>query len=344
LTKKPTDNPSRKRLLELLEGIKGLPVLLLGDLVLDEFLYGDIGRVSREAPVLILDHTATVSHPGGAANALQNLCHLGAEVVPIGVVGSDASGDKLLDILRGMDIDTSEVVVAPEWETPTKTRILAGLPGSAKQQVLRVDRSRRGEPAEGVPAQLLAALRRRAGSASGLLISDYSYGATEEPEGILAVAGRTGLKVTVDSRTRLRSYRGITAATPNLEELEQASGHPIGDDENTLDAAGRRLRNEMSSEALLVTLGNRGMALFHGEADEPRRIAAFGSRDPVDVTGAGDTVISVFTLALLAGGNFIEAAELANIAAGLAVMKRGTAAVSADEIRNRLRTDPGGGR
>lgn len=333
--------PSRERLLALLDGVEGLQVLLLGDLVLDEFLYGDIRRVSREAPVLILDHTGTVTHLGGAANALQNLRRLGAGVIPIGVVGNDPSGRRLLEILRGMEIDTTEVVVAPQWETPTKTRVLAGLPNSAKQQVVRIDRSRRGAPAEGVPAQLLAALRRRVGDAQGLLISDYGYGAVSDPGAAVSIARRANLKMTADSRQQLASFRRVTAATPNLEELEEALGTLIGDDDIALGRGGKEFRERIGCEALLVTLGSRGMALFRQNDPAPHRIPVFGPSDPVDVTGAGDTVISAFTLGLLAGGSFVEAAHLANIAAGLAVMKRGTTAVSAGEIRDRLRGGAG---
>ncbi|MBI4161540.1 MAG: hypothetical protein HY509_03740 [Acidobacteria bacterium] len=332
--------PDPDRLLELLGGFSGLPVIVYGDLVLDEYLQGEIRRVSREAPVLILDHTETVYRPGGGANAVQNLHRLGAGVVPIGVVGNDPSGDRLLDVFREMGVETGEVVVAPRWTTPTKTRIFAGLPQSPRQQVLRVDRGRRGGPAaDGVPIQLLGALRRRTAAARGLLISDYGYGAVREEDlpALLGVARRARLRVTADSRHGLGACRGITAATPNLEELEEAAGIAVGTDEEALRTAGTTLRERIGADALLVTLGGRGMALFEAGAEGPVRIPALGPRDPVDVTGAGDTVISAFSLGVLAGGTFLEAAWLASHAAGIAVMKRGTATVDPEEIRASIR-------
>ena len=333
-----TGIPAWNRLSDLLDSFQGIRILVLGDLVLDEFLFGEIRRVSREAPVLILDHTETACHPGGGANAIQNLFNLGAKVIPVGIVGNDPSGRELLKILRSWEIDTAEIMVGPQWQTPTKTRILAGLPQSSKQQVLRVDRGDRGGVPEGASAQILSSLRRRVGEVQGMLISDYGYGSIPAGEisAILGVAKRSGLRVTVDSRNQLAAFHGITAATPNLEEAEKILEFRIGDDEQRLAEAGRNLLDRVETEALLITLGSRGMGLFLKNQTGMERIPASGPRNPVDVTGAGDTVISVFTLGILAGGSFLEAAHLANIAAGISVMKLGTEPVSTIEIRQKI--------
>ena len=334
--------PSTEKILKLLDAFSGIRILLLGDLVLDEYLHGEIRRVSREAPVLIIDHSETHHRPGGAANAALNLRALGAEVVPVGVVGNDSSGKNLLEIFQKIGIDTGQILVAPQWKTPTKTRILAGLPHSRKQQVLRVDRGHRGPPFPGISGQLLAALRRGAAGTAGMLISDYGYGAVEKENlpAILSLARRHQLRVTVDSRHQLGAFQGITAATPNLEEAEEILGEQIDETRDDLSGVGERLVKIIGAEAILLTLGKSGIALFQVEGST-ERMAALGSLEAVDVTGAGDTVISAFTLAILAGGSFLDAAHLANCAAGLSVMKAGAATVTAEEIRRTLRSGPG---
>jgi rfaE bifunctional protein kinase chain/domain len=329
---------STARLGEVLQRLSGVPVLVLADLVLDEFRYGEPSRVSREAPVLILDHRKTDLLPGGGANAVANLKALGAAPVPLGRVGDDASGDALLKSFKRRSIASQHVWTPERYETPTKTRILAGGAHSVKQQVVRIDT---GHPAAMTPGEeehLRLALRRALAECRGVLVSDYGYGmlhAANIPE-ILAILREARVPVVVDSRSQLPLYRGITAAAPNLEEAERAAGISVHHDTSLLEQAGTRLREALAAEAVLVTLGSRGMALF-AQGREAVHLPVYGTDEVADVTGAGDTVAAAFCAALVAGGSALEAAALANVAAGLVVMKRGTATVSPEEINRALR-------
>jgi rfaE bifunctional protein kinase chain/domain len=311
-------------------------LLVAGDLVADEFIYGALDRVSREAPVLILKYDSTEIVPGGAGNAANNAAALGARVDVVGVVGRDTAGGRLLAAMpRAASL--AGVVRAGGYVTPVKTRILAGGVHSAKQQVVRIDRAGgKVTPAisRAIDAALVKALRR----ATAVIVSDYGGGAIS-PErwqrALAAARRRSAPLVLVDSRYALASYSGMTACTPNESEVEALVGARLDDDPNRLEHAGRQLLQKLACRAVLVTRGSRGMALF-----EPGRptthIPIVGSDEVADVTGAGDTVIATFTLALSAGATFLDAAHLANHAGGLVVMKRGTATVTARELADAL--------
>jgi rfaE bifunctional protein kinase chain/domain len=308
------------RVRSLVADLAGRRVVVLGDLVLDEFLIGRIDRISREAPVLILEHQRLVRAPGGGGNAVANVAALGGTALPVGWVGDDEGGAALLEILGARGIDTSGIVRVPGLATPTKTRVLAGSSTSVQQQVVRVDRGVRGHLPEAARQGLQKAIADRLAGGGALLVSDYDHG-TFDPATRRSVAGwaeRATLPWTVDSRHHLRAFRGMTAATPNLEEASGALGEPIADDS---EAAAR----------VIVTRGSRGMTLA-STGNAPLHLPAFGSGEVADVTGAGDTVIAVLTLALAAGAEIRTAAQLANVAAGLVVLKRGTATVSPAEI------------
>jgi rfaE bifunctional protein kinase chain/domain len=329
--------PDRAALLALIEKFPRQRVLLLGDLVADEYIYGEIARVSREAPVLILKQREKQVVPGGGANAANNLRDLGAHVVPVGVLGDDESGEALSRYFREKRISTQHVARVRGYQTPTKSRILGGLSHWQRQQIVRVDR----EPAQKLAPEARRRLTKRLapllGGASALLISDYGYGATSAREAdFLRRRARRGLPITVDSRYALLTYKQLTAATPNEPEVEAAFGEPIGNHLDRLHRLGRKLLRRQSLEALLITRGRDGMALFEPR-HEPRHLPIFGSDQAVDVTGAGDTVIAAFTLALAAGGSPLQAAMLANCAAGLVVMKRGTATATARELAEAIR-------
>lgn len=331
--------PGRRDLLEAIDRMAGAPMLVIADLVLDEFEYGDIGRVSREAPVLILAHHRTDRLPGGGANAAANVAALDGRVVVIGRVGADEPGGALTALLRERGADVSRIWKDDSYRTPVKRRVLAGSAHSVRQQIVRMDRGGGPSvPPEGSP--LIKAVRESIRSARGVLISDYSFGlvnpGTIPP--ILAAAKEAGLPVFVDSRSQLRLFRGIAAATPNLQEAEATHGGPIPD-LPSLERAGGRLRETLEAEAIVLTRGSQGMSLFRRGAD-PVHLPVFGTDEVADVTGAGDTVIGVFSLALLAGSPPIEAAMLANYAGGLVVMKRGTATVGRDELRRAVASDP----
>jgi rfaE bifunctional protein kinase chain/domain len=322
----------RRQLRAVADRFASRSVVVLGDLVADEYLYGKPTRISREAPVLILAFTGREVRLGGAANACHNAHVLGARATPVGLVGSDALGGETLALLRATGIPTDGVLVASERPTPTKTRIMAGGHQSTRQQLVRLDR----EPPTGLDgaleAQLLERLEQAAVSADAIIVSDYGYG-TVTPrlfDAVLAAARRRGAVVTVDSRYELPRFRGATAATPNEPELEALTGLAV-DDDLTLEKAGRQVLDRLEARYLLVTRGSRGLALLEREGGSAL-IPVFGTDEIADVTGAGDTVISVFTMALASGADPVGAAEIANLAGGIVVMKRGTATVDRSEL------------
>jgi D-glycero-beta-D-manno-heptose-7-phosphate kinase len=344
LKQTPSASVDLLALAECVEKFSSKTIVLLGDFVADEFQFGDISRVSREAPVLILRHRQTQVVPGGGANAANNLAAFGARVLPITAIGQDAAGDALLEYFRGKRVDISGIVRVQGWTTPTKTRFVAGWAHTVGQQVLRVDR----EPQIPLPQvarkkvqQLLSAKIR---SADALAVSDYGFGvATPELVRQVATKRTRKLLVTLDARYQLGAYAkaGITSATPNEAEVEALHHTAIGSDFNELTRCGQATLSAMKLNALLVTRGRDGMALFESR-DRATRIPVHGSDQAVDVTGAGDTVLAAYTLALACSASPLEAAHIANIAGGLVVMKRGTATVSHAELLEAIRRDAGG--
>ncbi|MEA2172529.1 MAG: D-glycero-beta-D-manno-heptose-7-phosphate kinase [Blastocatellia bacterium] len=327
----------QERLAAIVEGFPRRRVVVVGDLLADQFLYGEISRVSREAPVLILRHERTETTPGGAANCAANLASLGAQVSLIGVLGQDAAGESLLEKLRAGGVECRGVVSHGGTRTTTKVRILAGQIHSTRQQVIRVDYE--GGPLldQGVRESLRAHLKEEASGADAVIISDYNYGVADE-EMAAAVREATlerGTPVLVDSRFSLASFHGFTSATPNEDEVEGVFGKQLCES-GALETAGAELRERLGYRALLVTRGSRGMMLCEAGVEQPLHIEAVGASEPVDVTGAGDTVIAAYTLALASGASFAEAAHLANYAGGLVVMKRGTANISSHELLSSL--------
>jgi rfaE bifunctional protein kinase chain/domain len=331
------------RLRKIVESFPKLTITVLADLVADEFVFGEISRVSREAPVLILKHRDRKVVPGGGANAIYNLADLGVNVLPVGVVGDDEPGRLLLRSFRHKRIPVSGVFKEKNYATVTKTRILAGFAHTAGQQVVRLDR----EPVEGPNAHLrreiVLATREYARASDALLVSDYGYGAAT-PTLLNVIRERRGMEkvpVTLDSRHRMLEFKGITAATPNESEVEAMLGIRIGNNWERLVAAGDQIAGEMDLESLLITRGKDGMVVFP-RRHKPLDIPIFGSDEVADVTGAGDTVIATFTASLAAGATAEEAANLANYAGGIVVMKRGTATVSQQELLDALdKTLPG---
>ncbi len=325
---------SAARLKAIVRALPKVSVTVLADLVADEFVFGEIARVSREAPVLILKHRERTVVPGGGGNAVMNLASLGVNVFPVGVVGDDEQGELLLDEFRKANVPISGIMRLKGYITTTKSRILAGMSHNSRQQVVRVDRE--AEPiAEGHPvvAKLTKAAREHATSSDGLLVSDYGYGAAT-PKLLTRIKAKDWPKqkpITLDSRYRMLEFTGATAATPNEPEVEEALGVKIGDDSGRLLLAGARVMQRMELESLVITRGRDGMVAFE-RGKQPLEIPIFGSDQAVDVTGAGDTVIATFTAALAAGADTASAALLANLAGGIVVMKRGTATVSGSEL------------
>jgi rfaE bifunctional protein kinase chain/domain len=322
-----------RELSEIVGRFAGVRVVVAGDLVLDRFWYGAVQRISREAPVPIVRLTRTRLVPGCAANTVWNLAALGARPVPVGVAGQDREGDALLSLFAEKGIPLDAIARPPVWETPTKTRILAGPLHGPKQQLARVDSGEANLFTTPLVTELRGALERALKGAAALILSDYGLGLVEAV-GVADYAKSVPISA-LDSRFALGSFRGLTTATPNEEEFEEACEVSLGEDEALLERAGEALRARMGLQALLVTRGAKGMSLFE-PGRRPLHLPVVGSDQVVDVTGAGDTVIAAYVLALSAGASFPDAAAIANAAGGIVVQKHGTATTDAAELRSTL--------
>ncbi|MGH7743147.1 MAG: bifunctional heptose 7-phosphate kinase/heptose 1-phosphate adenyltransferase [Candidatus Eiseniibacteriota bacterium] len=327
---RPVRSPAIARLQRWPGAFAGLPVVVWGDFMLDEYWRCQTRRVSREAPVLVLDFEQRTVQGGGAANAALNLAALGARVTAVGWVGRDAAGRELRGQLKRAGIDVSGLMTHRTSPTVVKTRIVAGDRHTARQQVVRVDR---GTPFAASAAErraLLSALDRAAGGARAVVLSDYGY------DSVTPVLAQTRVRawrrrraiVGLDARYRLAEYRGVTLATPNESEATAAAGFAI-DSDRDLARCAQRLRRTLGATHLVITRGRDGLTLWNREAIS---LAAWGGEEAVDVTGAGDAVVATATLALAAGAPVIEAAALANVAGSVAVSRRGAVPVTAAEV------------
>ncbi len=324
-------------LLKIIDGFSRLKVTIWGDFILDEYIYGTTRRISREAPVLILSYRANEFSLGGAGNALLNLKALGIEPIPVGVIGKDEAGQGILRMLKQKKIGTGCLLQVKSYQTPLKTRILAGEHSTRKQQILRIDREARVLDTSDLKGKILGALQRALTQSDALLISDYNYFTVKED--IWQKISRSLLKshkpVTLDSRFRILNFKGVTVLTPNEPEVEHALRIELDDNEEMARKAGRQLLDRTEAKAVLITRGAKGMILFQ-TGRKPLEIPIHGTTDIVDVTGAGDTVIGVMTSALACGATLQQAARLANYAGGIAVMKKGTATVSTQELKEAI--------
>jgi len=311
-------------------------IVVWGDVVADRFLYGSTTRISREAPALVVRREAEETRPGGAGNAMMNAAALGARVSAAGFVGADATAAELRATLAANGIETGYLLEREDAPTPRKTRIMAGGLHTIRQQILRIDDDPPW-PAAAASERLRDALLASLEGADALLVSDYGMGSV--PPALLAEiiqeARRRGTVVVADSRKALLSYAGVNVVTPNEEEVEAALQIDPDGLEEQLGEAGARLLEALSCDAVLITRGSRGMALFEAGGNSVQ-LAIHGTDEIADVTGAGDAVIATLATALVVGATMLEAARLANVAAGLAVMKRGTATVPAEELRAAL--------
>jgi rfaE bifunctional protein kinase chain/domain len=332
---------ARTRLLQVAEGMKGRRIVVYGDIVADRFIYGTPKRISREAPVLILRQYRDDVLLGAAGNAINNIQSLGGIPIPVSVLGDDAQGRQLLDAMTSQGIDCGGVIRAGRYNTPTKVRILGGMPHASRQQIVRYDIEDHCDLTGSEADRINETLRDQMAIADAGLISDYGYGIVSQSLAATLTGSAAGKPVTLDSRYDLLRFSGMTAATPNEEEAAVAAGTSLfnGDGDELLQKAGQDLQKKLGCEALLVTRGSRGMALFDRDQSQPLFIPVYGTDQVADVTGAGDTVIAAFTLALAAGASFAEAATIANYAGGIVVMKMGTATVSGDELRRAIERD-----
>lgn len=331
---------NRDRLLQLTEAMKGKLIVVYGDIVADRFIYGTPKRISREAPVLILRQYRQDILLGGGGNAINNVLSLGGLPIPVSVLGNDSEGKVLVEVMTAQGIDCSGIMRLDRYRTPTKTRVLGGMPHSARQQIVRFDLEDYLELTEAESDRFSWILRDQIAISDAALVSDYGYGVvTTSLVGNLTGFSK-GKPVTLDSRYKLLQYPDVTAATPNEDEAAAASGTDLSAERmEDLQFAGVSIQQVLDCEAVLITRGSRGMALIERGKGEPVLIPVSGSDQIADVTGAGDTVIATFTLALAAGASYLEAAALANFAGGIVVMKMGTATVSNDELRRAIEKD-----
>jgi rfaE bifunctional protein kinase chain/domain len=324
-----------KDLCSAVDAFAGRRLLVWGDFVADRFLHGSTTRVSREAPALVLRYEGEEVRPGGAGNAALNAAALGAQVTACGFVGDDPAGAALLEALMQAGIDVEHITRRSDGATPVKTRVMAGGQHTARQQILRIDHETAWLQST-ASSDIAGTIGELAADADAVMISDYGL------ETVCAAAAREwiatapGLPIVLDSRHRLLEFAGVTAATPNEGEAEEALRREFANDLGAVEAAGAEITGELGCDHLLITRGSHGMAVF-SRGQEPAHLQAHGSREIADVTGAGDTVIASFTLALAAGIDVLRAAQVANVAAGLAVLQYGTATVTTAELLGALR-------
>lgn len=308
--------------------ISGQKVVVLGDVMLDEFIWGDVSRISPEAPVPVVDIKRESTHLGGAANVLANLLALGAKACVIGVVGNDYAGDRIrLSVKEKSDLHRDEFLVSADGRPTTiKTRIIAH-----HQMVVRADRENRTPVDPDTEQKIIAAARAAIADAHALVVSDYDKGVIT-PRVLREVlpAAYERMPVLIDPKVRnFDAYRPATLITPNHHEALRLA-NVEEDSDGALQTAAVRIRERLSCDAVLITLGDRGMVLFEKD-NEPVKVATT-AREVYDVTGAGDTVIATLAAALAGGGSLTEAALLANHAAGIVVGKLGTATATIDEV------------
>ncbi|HEU4523295.1 MAG TPA: PfkB family carbohydrate kinase [Thermoanaerobaculia bacterium] len=331
---------ARERLLQLTEAMQGKLIVVYGDIVADRFIYGTPKRISREAPVLILRQYRDDVLLGGAGNAINNILALGGLPIPVSVVGNDPEGNALIERLTAQGVDCGGILRVDRYKTPTKVRILGGMPHASRQQIVRYDIEDSLKIAETEAERFAWLLRDQMSICHAGLISDYGYGVVTPSLAANLTGFSKGKPVTLDSRYDLLRYPDVTAATPNEEEAAAAAGMSLFDDDDSenIEFVAQALQQSLDCEAILITRGSRGMMLLE-RSGRPVFIPVYGTDQVADVTGAGDTVIATFTLALAAGASFAEASKLANYAGGIVVMKMGTATASNEELRHAIERD-----
>lgn len=326
--------PNRvKNAMALIERFKGKKVCVVGDIIADIYIFGKPYRLSREAPVVVVKYEGERLYPGSAGNTINNLLALGAHVYPIGFIGQDTIGNRLMEYFAQYKNITTDGIMRYRGETITKTRILAGDTHTSKQQVIRIDKDMVREISGQEQKRFVKRVKEVASSMDAFVVSDYGHGAvTEEVIDLMrAIAKHT--VVVGDSRYNLQAFKGVTIITPNEGEAYRLSSL---DETHDIEEVGTTIMGSMDLSALLITRGNRGMSLF---LDNGRiyHIPISGKDDVTDVTGAGDTVCAAVALSLASGADFYTASHIANVAAGVVVMKRGTATVTVDELKEAMR-------
>lgn len=328
----------KKKILDNLNKLKEPKILVIGDFAIDEMVFGQTERISREAPVLILEHTETKIILGTASNAANNISSLNlGKVGAIGVLGDDYYGKVLINALNEAKINTDFMVVDKERKTTTKTRISGSCSQSVTQQIVRIDRQTKTPVTGDVEKKIIENIKKAMPMYDGVILSDYHLGCLTQNVITAAIeeAKRLNKIIVADIQKEMEKYKGVTAITPNQPDTEKFVSKFIKDDK-TLNEAGLELMNKLDLKTLLITRGENGMAVFE-KGKEPVKIPAFNKKEVFDVTGAGDTVVAAFTLALCAGFSAKEAAIIGNTAASIVIRHFGCHTTNIDEIEYELR-------
>lgn len=315
----------------------GKKVVVLGDMILDEYIYGRTGRVSREAPVVIVEYDGTSYCPGGGANAAANISAMGGKGSAVGITGVDSAGKKLRTELEKRSVSVEGIISSENRDTVLKTRIMAGDFHAQRQQIVRIDRENKEYISGKDRERVLSAFSGEISDAGAVILSDYNQKILSGPviSSALEMIREKGIPVFADSRFRLNEFSGVTGATPNEVELSRTAGIELSE-EGVIDGAAMEVMEKLGLESLIVTRGSCGMSLYR-PGKEVLSIPVVGSRAATDVTGAGDTVVAVVALAAAAGADMETAMMIANAAASIVVMKRGTGVATPDEIDELLR-------
>lgn len=325
-------NQDKAGLKRAIINFKRAKILVIGDLILDEFIWGKVSRISPEAPVPVVWVNSESFMPGGAANVANNIHALEAKAFICGVIGSDERGRILTDELRRKNIDVEGIVIDNERPTTLKTRVIAH-----HQQVVRIDREKIDEIDDNIIGQILTFLKEKISLVDAVLIEDYGKGLVVPRliQEVVSLAQKHGKIIVVDPKENHFSfYQNVTLITPNHYEAGRATGKEIKTEED-LEAAGRALLANQNCQAVLITLGEDGMRLFEGKGQSVHISTV--AQEVFDVSGAGDTVVSAACLALAAGSSMSEAAHIANYAAGIVVGKVGVTVATQEELLERLR-------
>jgi D-glycero-beta-D-manno-heptose-7-phosphate kinase len=325
-----------KRLNEILSLFKDKRIVVWGDLILDEYIYTTTSRISREAPVLVTEFESNEFRLGGAGNVVMNIHALGAVPIPVGFIGNNADGEVLKDLLRKNGITTDFLVQLDGYRTPKKSRIMSGGENTKKQQVLRIDAINKADIKKNAYQKLESTLLELLKEVDHYIISDYICKSVTIDLYNRITQQRPSQTSILDSRYHLPKFKNISIATPNEPEIRKIFPTINFLDQQDFVEAGRKLIDRLNARGIILKRGHKGMLVFDGKQSEPARIGIHGSDNIVDVTGAGDTVISVVGLSLAAGADLVSAAQLATVAAGMVVMKEGAYPISVDDLKNEL--------
>lgn len=330
-------NIDKNKLISYIKNLATPKVLVIGDLALDEMIYGDTERISREAPVLILQHTHTKLILGGASNAANNASVInGGKVSVIGVIGEDYQAEQLIYAFNEANINTKYLVKDKSRKTTTKTRISGSCSQSVTQQIVRVDRQTSDFISSETEKKILENIEKAIPEHDAIILSDYHIGTLTQKiiDKSIELANKYSKVIVVDAQKDLDKYKNITSMTPNLPDTQKFVGFFVNDDD-TMHKAGKKLLEASNAKSVLITCGSEGMVIFTKDG-KMSRIPVFNKSEVFDVTGAGDTVTSIYTMALASGASPEYSAIIGNIAAGIVIKHFGCATTTIEEILNNL--------